>query len=291
RLAPNASAFYVFDAAARLGGFSAAARELGMTQSAVSQSVRALEERLGAPLFRRHGRRATLTDAGARLFSATTQALETLETAAVAVAQRPDGPVTLSASTAFVAWWMAPRLGRFSRRHPEIDLRLHTADHDVDLAAAGFALGVRHGDGRFPGCEAALLCEEEVFPVCAPQVLDEAADPSRMRLIHLEEPHRPAVSWADWFAAEGLPARRDGLRINDYVLVLQAALEGQGVAIGWRHLAAPLIAQGRLARASPRSLRTGRGYWVIAPPGARSPAAEAARAWLLSESDADAAES
>lgn len=255
-----------------------------MTQSAVSQTIRALEDRLGAQLFRRGARQVALTEAGAQLFSASAQALDLLERASLEIARRGAvEPVTLSASTAFVAWWMAPRLGRFSRAEPEIDLRLHTADRDIDFAALGFALGVRMGSGRFPGYEAALLAEEEVFPVCAPQLAEEAADPARMRLVHLEEPYRPALRWADWFAAEGWAPRTDGLTINDYVLVLQAALEGQGVALGWAHLVDPLIAQGRLIRVGGRRLKTGKGFYLLNAPGTLPAAAAAVRRWLLRE--------
>lgn len=287
RLAPNLSVFYAFEAAARLGGFARAAAELGVTQSAVSQSVRALEDALGVALFDRVGRRVRLTEAGCRLQSEASLALSRLEAAALSLG--PSTSVVFSGSTAFVAWWLAPRLGRLNAAHPDLDLRLATTDRDVDLGEAGAALGVRFGDGAFAGYESRLLAEEVVFPICAPGLFSGPGQGARdkeawtrLPLIHLEEPHRPAFDWRDWERAQNTPHRAGGLRINDYALVLQAALEGQGVAIGWAHLVDPLIAQGRLAPASAHQVRTGLGFHLVHRPEPLSPAVAALRDWMIS---------
>lgn len=265
---------FVFESAARHASFTKASEELGMTQSAVSQRVRALEETLGIALFTRSGRSVSPTRAGAKLLREVAFAFQSLERAVDDLRPRAvRTPVTLSASTAFAAWWMAPRLGLFHAACPGIDLRLQTTDRDVDIVAEGLSLGLRAGDGHVDGCDASLLCAEVIYPVCAPAWIAEHEAPAcpdellDHRLIHLEEPFRAAITWDDWFAANGLPCANDipGLRINDYALVLQAVLQGGGVALGWDHLVRPLIDQGLLCRLSIGSLDTGAGFYVVQP--------------------------
>lgn len=271
RIIPNLSTLYAFEAAGRLGGFTRAAQELGLSQAAVSQSIRMLEESLGEPLFARVGRSVRLTPSGERLHRDVTLALEEIRQGVrVIMDRRAPRHVTVSGSSAFAAWWMAPRLGAFHALYPDIDLRLQTADRDEDIRTERIALGVRHGNGDFPGFEAHLLAQEEVYPVCVPALLKGRAIPFRIeelygeKLIHLEEPYRPAVDWGGWFRSQGFVAPPpDGLRINDYALVLQAVLQGQGVALGWAYLCDPLVRQGVLVRPVAESYRTGWGFYVI----------------------------
>ncbi|SES69095.1 LysR substrate-binding domain-containing protein [Oceanicella actignis] len=290
RLLPSPGHLIVFEAAGRLGSFTAAGRELGMSQAAVSLAVRALEDQLGAQLFVRTPRRARLTDAGARFFAEVSQALSQIRGGVEALRAREDGPVTLAVSTAFAAFWMMPRLQQLREALPGVDLRLQTADRDLDLVAEGVPLGVRGGDpADWPGHGAEPIAEEVIFPVASPAWIARhglPADPAelaRRRLIHLEEPTRPAADWGDWFRAAGLegaaPARE--LVINDYVLVIQAALEGQGVALGWRHLVERHLRAGLLRRLGGPALRTGRSFHVVWPQGvALTPKARAVRDWL-----------
>ncbi len=290
---PAPSALFAFEAAARLGSFTRAAAELGVSQAAVSYAVKQLETSLGLMLFQRQHRRVVLTEAGERFFQDVSIGLGHIRRSAEALRlRREPGHVTLSVSTAFASWWMLPRLARFRAAHPEIDLRLQTTDRDVDLAAENIELGVRRGGGDWPEYAAAFLAKEVIQPVCSPGYLRSVARPRTpadlisLKLVHLDEPFRPRPVWADWFDAQGVAYVDfgEGLRLNDYALVIQAALEGEGVALGWRHLTEALVARGALARPVPQPLVTGLGFHVVWPktrPLTRD--AETLRDWLVAE--------
>jgi DNA-binding transcriptional LysR family regulator len=290
---PAPSALFAFEAAARLGSFTRAAAELGVTQAAVSYAVKQLESRLGQPLFLRQHRRVALTEAGERFFQDVSIGLGHIRRSAETLMSRgAAGHVTLSCSTAFASWWMLPRLARFRAANPEIDLRLQTTDKDVDLAAEGIDLGIRRGDGAWPAYATAFLTPEAIYPICSPAYLAGVTRPAspaalaQLKLVHLDEPFRPRPVWADWFAAQGVGYVDfgEGLRLNDYALVIQAALEGQGVALGWRHLTEDLVARGALIRPLPQPLVTGLGFYVTWPASAPL-AGDAARVrdWIAAE--------
>lgn len=273
---PSPNALFAFEAAARLGSFTRAAAELGITQAAVSYSVKQLETSLGLSLFLRQHRRVVLTEAGERFFQDVSIGLGHIRRSAETLLQRRDsGHVTLSVSTAFASWWMLPRLARFRAAHPEIDLRLQTTDRDVDLSEENIDLGVRRGLGPATWADygAVFLASEVIHPVCSPAYLASVAAPGApadllvLKLVHLDEPFRPRPSWADWFAAQGVAYVDfgEGLRLNDYALVIQAALEGQGVALGWRHVTEDLVARGALVRPLDHALVTGHGFYLVWP--------------------------
>ncbi len=290
RLLPSPGRLIVFEAAGRLGSFTAAARELEMTQAAVSYAIRGLEAHLGVALFRREPRRVRLTDEGARFFADVTQALAQIRASIEDLRAPLDGPVTMAASTAFAAYWMMPRLQLFRDEAPGVDLRLQTADRDLDLVEEGIPLGVRGGQpSDWPDYEAMPLAEEVIIAVASPAYVAAnglPADPAELadhRLIHLEEPSRAAPDWDEWFRSAGVRAGSAAGRlvINDYALVLQAVMEGQGVALGWVHLTERLLRAGLLTRVTGHSLRTGRGFHLIWPKGAPlGPKAAAVRDWL-----------
>ncbi|MEM6973280.1 MAG: LysR substrate-binding domain-containing protein [Pseudomonadota bacterium] len=283
----------VFEAAARHGSFTRAAAALNVSQPAVSQAVRQLERDVGVALFQRRHRSITLTDAGALLLHDVAEGFSRLEATLdhlgrLAVTRH----VALSVSTAFANHWMVPRLGDFHARHPGIDLRLQTTDKELDLAQEGIALGMRRGDGRWAGYEAGLVAHERLIAVASPGWLaahGPVADPvalTAMPLIHLEEPFRPRPTWADWFAGFGIGwrDRGGGLRLNDYALVLQAAMAGEGVAMGYTHVVDRLMAQGLLAPLGPWAWESGVGHWLIwSDRTPLSESAETVRDWLLAE--------
>lgn len=297
RLIPSPSSLFSFEAAARLGSFTLAARELNVSQAAVSYAVRRLEEDLGVPLFHRQHKRIVLTENGQRFFNDVSLGLGHIGRAAADLRRlHDDRHVTLSASTAFASYWMLPRLVRFKQRFPDIDLRLQTTDKDLDLNAEGISLGVRRGQGDWPGYEAALFEAEEIDAVCSPGYLDQVgplrgpADLPRCRLLHLEEPYRPRPTWTDWFRAFGVAYedRGDGLRLNDYALVIHAAVDGQGVIMGWRHQTEHLIAEGRLVRAVDARYRSDYGFYLVWPKRLRlTPEIRAIRDWMLAEGQPD----
>ena len=293
-LLPSVNSLVVFEAAGRLSSFTGAARELRMTQAAVSYAVHRLEQHLGTALFLREHRRVRLTEAGARFHADVAIGLSHIQRSAQDLrAMATDGHVTLSCSTAFAAFWMVPRMARLRADLPQIDLRIQTADHDLDLVGEGIPLAIRGGNpGDWPQYQAAPLAAEEIYPVCGAGYL-AGRDRPRLpvdlldhQLIHLEEPHRSAASWRDWFASAGIEGRRvpKGLQINDYVLVVQSVIAGQGIALGWRHLVEGLVEQGVLVRLSDHALTTSLRFHVIWPRTVTlSRAAVEVRDWLLAQ--------
>jgi DNA-binding transcriptional LysR family regulator len=293
-LLPSAGSLIVFEAAGRLSSFTAAGRELGMTQAAVSYAVRGLEEQFGAKLFQRRHRQVSLTEAGERFHADVSLGLSHIRKSAEDLRQQATGGhVTLSASTAFGSFWMMPRLQQFRDELPGIDLRIQTADRDLDIIAEGIPLGVRGGEPReWPDYDSLPLADEEIFPVAGASYVAKFGLPRTVeqlathRLIHLEEPYREAASWDEWFQSAGasLSDAGRGLRINDYALVIQAVMEGQGIALGWRHLAERLLATGLLVRVTDHVMRTGKAFYVIWPKNRDlSDNARKVRDWLAAQ--------
>lgn len=285
----------VFEAAARHLSFTRAARELNVTQPAVSAAIRQLESSLGVPLFLRRHRSVRLTPAGERFFVDVSSGLERILNSAKTIHQRGrSSHVTLSASTAFAYYWMVPRLDRLHNLHPDIELRLQTSDREPDLDGEGVSLAIRRGNGTWPGTDSILIAPEVIFPIASPQVMNEASNLKRAenllaeRLIHLEEPVRDRPSWADWFVSQGVstPPPDSGLRLNDYALVLQAAMAGEGFAFGWQHVTEGLIERGLLKARSDLSWETGAGFYLVWSRGSPLiPQAEKVRDWIISEAD------
>lgn len=275
RLLRSASGLVVFEAAGRLLNFTAAGRELGMSQAAVSLAVRRLEDQLGTRLFVRRHRRVELTGPGARFFADVSLGLSHIQKSAERLRPADGGHhVTLSASTAFAALWMVPRLQRFREDLPGIELRIQTSDRDLDLVTEGLPLGIRGGDADdLPGYHLLPIAPEEIYPVCSPSYLEAFGAPASVedltghRLIHLDEPHRPAVTWPEWLASAGVVGVRvpQGLRINDYVSVIQSVMEGQGIALGWAHLVDRMVGAGSIVRLTDHVHRTGKSFNVAWP--------------------------
>lgn len=219
RLVPSLGGLVVFEAAGRLGSFTRAGRELGMSQAAVSYAVRQLEEALGMPLFARQHRRVELTTAGERFHRDVSMGLFHITQSAQALRQERGGKhVTLSTSTAFASYWMLPRLAAFREAHPDIDLRMQTTDRDVDLAAENITLGVRRGDGQWAAYDCALLARERLSAIASPGYLEQNGRPRKPedllahRLIHLEEPYRHARTGGNGSRPAGLPGGATGAR-------------------------------------------------------------------------------
>lgn len=293
-LLPSINSLVVFEAAGRLSSFTAAARELGMTQAAVSYAVARLEEHLGTALFLREYRRVRLSEAGERFHADVAIGLSHIQRSARDLrAVATGGHVTLSCSTAFAAFWMVPRMAKFREALPQVDLRIQTSERDLDLLGEGIPLAIRGGDpAQWPQYLAEALAPEEIFPVCGASYLGRAETPRTAadllahQLIHLEEPFRTAATWRDWFASAGIAGQGmpKGLQINDYVLVVQSVIEGQGVALGWRHLIEGLVQKGVLVRLTDHALTTGMAFHVIWPrEGTLTPQAAAVRDWLLAQ--------
>ena len=273
-----------FEAAARHSSFTLAAQDLGVTQPAISAAVRQLEAQLGISLFHRTHRRIRLTPEGKDLYLEARAAFDDLERCVQQLDQHGQGHhVTLSCSTAFANHWFVPRLGAFQQAHTHIDLRVQTTDRDLDLRDDKADLCVRRGQGLWPGYGVARLAEDLLFPVAAPGYARQQEAWMHQRLIHLEEPYRPRPGWGDFFRAVGLPVPTAlGLRLNDYALVIQTAMAGQGIALGWSHIVAAPMAQGLLVQVGDKKWRTGLSHDLIWPLSAPDrPHVHEVREWML----------
>ncbi|UXH40066.1 MULTISPECIES: choline sulfate utilization transcriptional regulator [Pseudomonas] len=267
----------VFEAAARLRSFTAAALALGTTQPAVSQQIKRLEEQLGTRLFDRIYRGIELTEAGQMLFEQVHQGLQAMEDGIAQASGRGQREVLQVATDfAFAAFWLMPRLQRFHEAYPQVDVSLVTGERSQGMLRPDIDVAILFGDGRFHQGESRWLFDEEVFPVCSPRLIHgkplSTAALQRLPLLHLKG--EQASRWFDWagvFRGLGVEAAPPPgqLRFDNYTLLIQAAIAGQGVAIGWRHLVDGLVDQGLLCRPMEGSLKSRRGYHVVLPPRKR----------------------
>lgn len=273
-------AFRVFDAAARHGNFSAAGRELGVTQAAVSRRIRGLEETIGAALFTRRGRHVALTPQGQRLFRRTRAALDYLAEALEPFAPQPrPRAVSLVASGSVSHLWLGPHLRTFAREHPGVSVRLLTSDAMEDLTDDRHDLTILYSTGEHPRWRLVPLVPEELVPVAAPAYLAEKGiegpplAPEAIRALDLIEYERFNAHWIplrDWFRANAAPgpsapAAEPRVIFSSYLLAIDAALRGDGVALGSRGLLAGHLAAGRLVALSDRVLTTGFAYCLGLP--------------------------
>ena len=280
----------VFDAAARLGSFTAAAEELGLSQPAVTRQIRALEEALGVALFTRTANRSGLTDPGRRLWGHVAAGFDTIEGGLAELATRADTFV-LAAHPGIAQQWLVPRIDGLRAALGARELRLRLFDRDDELAHGELDASIRVGDGAFTGQSAQLLFPEVVVPVAAPAVAAEhglaAADPAALQhvpLVHMDDGDRPWMTWHDWLGAFGLafPPQPGRVLFQNYPMVLQQALAGRGVALGWRPLIDDLVDGGALVVVGPE-VRSHRGYYVTWRQGPPSPAVASLVTWLLGE--------
>lgn len=281
----------VFEAAARAAGFSAAGRDLGMTQSAVSHHVAHLERALGAILFRRIWRGVTLTEAGATLYEAVRHGFSTIDTAIDAIRTEGRRPqLTVVTDFGFAAFWLLPRLDALKALIGGRDVHIVTTQSgaDVDLATGDAAIAF--GAGVRSGFEVTRLVDEVVVPVAGPSFQERQPLPElpAVPLLHLDMPGAGRwLSWADYFAAQGwrAPAPAGGIVFNNYPLLIQAAIAGQGLALGWRPLVDELIARMLVVPVGPSVTVGSRGYDLIVDQArARDPQTlELFRRWLLAE--------
>ncbi|WP_431495772.1 choline sulfate utilization transcriptional regulator [Pseudomonas brassicacearum] len=267
--------FRAFEAAARQQSFTAAAIELGTTQPAISQQIKRLEEQLGTRLFDRIYRGIELTEAGTILFEQVQAGLQSIDAGLSAItAQHQHEVLQVATDFAFAAYWLMPRLHRFHAANPQVDVSLVTSERNHNMLRTDIDVAVLFGDGRFKQGESRWLFSEEVFPVCSPLLLKERPLPlsaqalAEFPLLHLRAGN--SNSWFEWsgvFRELGItsPPAPGQLRFDNYTLLIQAAIGGQGVAIGWRHLVDNLLAQGLLCRPIAETVLSRLGYYVVLP--------------------------
>jgi len=292
RRLPPLNALKAFEAAARSKSVTRAAEELSVTQGAVSQQVKALEESLGIKLFNRERQRLVITEVGREYLGVVRDAFDQIAAGTERIVQRQRSSVlTVSTSPDFAAKWLVNRLGRFAETHPEIDLRISATVHHIDFAREDVDLAVRHGDGQWPGLEVVQLSSERLFPVCSPGLLSgpicvtTPSDLLNFPLLRLDD----WTTWNRWFGAAGVsdPVAR-GPVLNRASMLIDAAVDGQGVALARTTLAAWDILHGRLVRPIDVSLAMSNTYWIVCPRATSSvPKIATFRAWMLAEAAED----
>jgi LysR family glycine cleavage system transcriptional activator len=291
---PQLNALRSFDAAARHGSFTRAADELCVTQGAVSHQVKALEIELGVKLFNREHHGLVITEAGREYLSVVRDAFDRIALGTERLVSRQrSGALAVSTSPDFAAKWLVNRLGRFADAHPEIDLRVSATMHHVDFAREDVDLAIRHANGDWPGLDAVNLSGEELFPVCSPALLKSRRgihspeDVLQFPLLHLDDRR----DWSRWLEAAG--AAGEGLLhgpiLNHASMLIDAAINGQGIALARTTLVAADLIDGRLIRPFQIALPLKNTYWIVCPRGTSMlPKIVAFRDWLLAEATGDA---
>lgn len=295
RRLPSLNALRAFEAAARHESFTKAASDLNVTQGAISHQVKALETELGLKLFTREKKRLVLTDPGRAYLAIVRDSFDRLAAGTEHLLQRENaGVLTVSMSPNFAAKWLIHRLGDFVAAHPGIELRVSAAMHHVDFAREDVDIAIRHGEGDWPGLHITRLCSEELFPVASPRLvksrppLKKPADLARHTLLHSRERN----DWTAWLKAAGTDAidASRGMVFNQMSMAIDAAVDGQGVALARTALAAWDLIAGRLVKPFAVSLKVPYAYYIVCPKvTADRPKIATFRNWLLAQAQADAA--
>jgi LysR family transcriptional regulator, glycine cleavage system transcriptional activator len=269
RKLPSLTALRVFEAAAHLMSFSRAADELSVTHSAVSRQIRELEHFIGRPLFHRSTCRVELTAAGARYAGVLHKTFDDIATATYDAQERDStAPLVISTMDSFAIRWLIPRLSRFQDEHPEISVRIHTSDELVDFWRGDVDLAIRYGEGRYPRCLSTLLMDEEVIAICSPALLQgEHPLQTPDDLMHHRLLHNERHAWLRWLQrAQATPiAVTGGVTMAHSLLVIEAAIRGDGVALTRRALVEEDLQAGRLVNPFGMGVRVSASYYIVTP--------------------------
>jgi DNA-binding transcriptional LysR family regulator len=274
------------EAVGRLGSLQAAADELGVSIGAISQQVSKTEAQLGHPIFDRTGKGLVATEIGRPVLARLTEGVQKLSEA-VAIAQRRDNNcLTISVAPVFASRWLVRRFDSFAREHPEIVLRIDATMRLIDPATSDVDLGIRVGDGHWTDVQSELLLEQQVYPVCAPELARGLTKPADVLALPAVIDSRAMFKWDVWLKEAGLEGAEVNERhvFNDASLCLDAVIAGQGVMLAWQTLTSDAIADGRLVAPSNIRARTGYGHYFITARGVReSRKVQAFKAWLRRE--------
>jgi LysR family glycine cleavage system transcriptional activator len=286
---PPLNPLRVFEVVARTENLTAAARELHVTQSAVSRQIGVLEAYVGVELFRRERHGVSLTRAGRAYAEQVIPAFDAIATATDKLVKGTNpGGLRVRTYTTFAAKWLIPRLPEFSRHHPNIDVRITNAVPDVDFDRDPVDVAIQFGDGTWPRVQADLLFHDEIEPVCSPSYLAAHASTKRPEMLlkqRLLVSHYRRSDWDDWLAATGLADRARGaerMSFSTSVLTWQAALDGLGIAIGQTALLGSEFKSRQLVRPFAQPVRRDKGHYLVRPALQRESRKVAAfREWLL----------
>lgn len=286
---PPIASIRVFEAAARLGSFTKAAEELGMTQAAVSYQIKVLEERLGAPLFLRKTRQVVLTEIGQRFAPKVSEAFGLISEAYSAIQGGADDLLNITTTQTFASNWLARRLGAFQLANPALAVRLDTSSRLIDFARDDMDIGIRIGKGDYPGLVTHLMFSGDYAPMLSPKLaasiggVKEPADLLKLPLLGPDD-----YWWDKWFALVGVTygtgVRRPGTTLGAQTYEASAAMAGQGVAVLTCNLYSAELAEGRLIRPFDIFSSDGDSYWMVYPEYRRNvPKIRAFRDWVLGE--------
>jgi len=296
RRLPPLNAIRAFEAAARHLSFTRAADELNVTPAAISHQVKGLEDWFGIKLFQRRNREILMTEPGQLLLPGVRDALDLLESSVQRITSNDGGnELRVTCMPSFASKWLIPRLAHFRERHPEIDVLLSTGEGLVDLEVEPFDIGIRSGGGNYPGLSIHRLFDDTVFPVCSPALLNGPSplrrpdDLARHTLLHDDYPS----GWAEWLVAAGVSGvdAKKGPMFDNSAMLLQAAVEGMGVAMARHVLAFEDLQAGRLIRPFPITLASNFAYFLVHLPRVAEQAKIAAfRNWVIEEAQSYLAE-
>lgn len=286
---PPLAAIRVFEAAARLGSFTKAAEELGMTQAAASYQIKLLEERVGAPLFVRKTRQIALTEAGERLAPHATSAFSVLADAWLATKGGAAGVLSMTTIQSFASNWLAVNIGAFQLMHPGLAVRVDTSSRLVDFTREDMDIGIRTGNGKWPGLTAHYLFKADYTPMLSPRLAQSVGgihSPEDLYKVALFCPEDPW--WKIWFEAAGAvfdPARViAGPNLGSQAYDAMAAITDQGAAILTRNLYTAFLAKGQLVQPFDIMGSDGDGYWLVHSEGRRNtPKIRVFRDWILAQ--------
>lgn len=289
---PPLPCLVAFEAAVRHASFTKAAAELHLTQSAISRQIAQLEDFLGRALFVREHRALRLTIAGERYAKQVQLLLANCAEATQDVMKRyGDLELTVACSSGVAVLWLTPRLGAFRAAHPNVKLRMLVRDGLASLSPAEFDVGLYYVRQRTdPQFTAHRLFDEDVLPVCSPDYLGgrliTPAELASETLLTMEDGQRNWMSWPEWFRMNGVPmsVSPDAVVVNHYPQLVQMAILGQGVVLGWRHMIDGCIDAGLLVRATRETASHGGGYYIVSPNDrAQNQAARLFTRWLLAQ--------
>ncbi len=294
---PPLKALRAFESAARHLSFSKAAEELFVTPGAISQQIKLLESFLGMALFKRMHRRILLTDAGQSLLPGLQDGFDRMADALSEVKSMDQNqPVTISSAPSFASKWLVPRLTQLREQHPEIDIRIDTSMEVVDLNRSDVDIGIRFGAGKYPGMQVDLLLCEKVFPVCSPNIitkerpLKQPADLKGHHLMHFATNDVDlGAGWPDWnmwLMAAGISDidTRHGMIFNQQQLLIEAALNSQGIALVGSVSVDDDLSSGRLIKPFDLTFELEFSYYfVTTPTKAKLPDIMAVREWMFAQ--------
>lgn len=287
RRLPNLAALRAFEAAARHQNFSRAAEEIHLTHGAISHQVRALEAELDVALFVRHGKRLAITPDGEQFAAAIRQSLQDIAEAAERLQKHSKQKrLSIASLPSFAARWLSPRLGKFIEHYPDLEVSLESSNHLTDYLRESVDIGIRFGNGHYPGMVTELLMGDSYYPVVSPRYHGGQLPQTPQELAASYLLRCDGEPWEPWFRAAGVDAEEPtgGLVFQDSSMLARAAVDGQGIALGRHAIVQSDIETGLLQRLFDIDVPSTVSYYLVYPEASlKKPQVRAFREWLLAE--------